>query len=461
MQRSNRGNLIQKSQNAMTQEILGTNILIAGYGREGKSVIKYLESLDEKFHITVADTHKIIVEECSYPTITGHDYLMTAKDYDTVVRSPGIPLHTPGLSEAKHITSATNIFFSICPGTIIGITGTKGKSTTTALTHHLLKAAGKDTRLVGNIGQPALDHLIHADANTIFVMELSSYQLEDIHYSPHIAVMLPILQEHIPHHGSIEQYVAAKAHITDALTTKDFLVYDATNDATLTIATNARAITIPFDTHKEKSHSVWLEADGIFTYDQQHQSQRVIKLEELPLTGPANLRNTIASLTTVSLIGVAPTSCHEALKIFEPLPHRLEIIRHQDITYINDSLATTPEATINAMASFPQAKVLIAGGFDRDLDFTKLGQALAASSIKHLILFPDTGTHIENALKAADAATEIQVTHVDTMKEAVTCAKANLEAGDTCLMSPASASFNLFKDYEDRGNQFKQAVTSA
>lgn len=412
-------------------EITGGKVLIVGFGREGKSTLSYLEKHYPEVKIAIADKNPDATKGLACEVYSGNNYLSEISNYDTVVKSPGIP-PDPAFSKAKHLTTLTNIFFESCQGTVIGVTGTKGKSTTSSLIAHILSSTKQDVRLIGNVGKPALDYLADANSETIFVMELSSYQLMDIHYSPHIAILLPVYEEHLNYHGSFEAYWAAKANITKFQSKADYFLYYENNEICQKVALRSPAQRIAFAMLDFKSK----------------------------LRGAANKINIGAAVTAVKLLVPEEHKISEAVGTFVPLAHRIESIGvHRGIEFINDSLATIPEATIHALEALGQkVTTLIAGGFDRGINFSKLGEVLAKSSLKTLILFPDTGEKIEMALKSADPKSKIKIFKTKDMREAVQAAYDSTRPGEICLMSPASTSYNLFKDYEDRGNQFKKFV---
>lgn len=408
-------------------EIKGKSVLIAGYGREGKSVFNFLRKNYPEIEIAIADKNPEAVSGVNLATYSGTNYLAHAEKFDTVVLSPGISKTSKGLENARCITTATNIFFEYVRGSrIIGITGTKGKSTTSSLIAHILQSTLPDVRLVGNVGIPVLDHVNNFNSNTVFVVELSSYQLDTIHYSPHIAVILPIFEEHLNYHGSMEKYVASKSNITKHQTAVDYLVFYKDNTYTVKIADSSKAKKISFGKKEFKSK----------------------------LLGDANKINMAAAYTVAKLFTTNDSMIKTAISTFEPLPHRLESVGvFNNIEFINDSLSTIPEATINALECFPgRIGTLIAGGYDRGIDYSKLASAIINSGIKSLVLFPDTGKKIEAYLPSND----INIFHTDSMEEAIRFAYKNTPPGEIVLLSPASTSFNLFIDYEDRGNKFKK-----
>ncbi|TSC63336.1 MAG: hypothetical protein G01um101493_446 [Microgenomates group bacterium Gr01-1014_93] len=374
--------LLEKYQSKIT-------ILILGIGREGKSALEFLKKNLPDLEIGTAD-QKI-----------SKNYLDKLEDCDVIIKSPGIP-YLPEVKKAKEngkiISSSTQIFFDLCKGKIIGVTGTKGKSTTASLIFEVLKAAGFNVFLVGNIGQPALELLGKISENSWVVYELSSFQLTDLSRSPHIAVITNIYPEHLDWHDNFEDYKKAKENIFKYQTKDDFLIKDK---------------------------------DGVS-----------------------------AAKAVAQIFKIPEEIIEKAIKNFKPLPHRLEYIgEFKGIKFYNDSLSTIPQATIYALDKLgDDIQTLIAGGFDRGIDYEVLGPAIAKSGIKSLILFPETGEKIWQAVEKAGGQQE--KFNVNSMEEAVKLAFEKTSKGKICLLSPAAASFNMFKDYADRGDQFKKFVLS-
>lgn len=372
-------------------EIRGKSALIVGYGREGKSTEAWLQKHYPEMEISVSDSYHI-----------------PEKAFDMVVRSPGVSPYT--LKVSGFVTTATNIFFSLVKGTTIGITGTKGKSTTSSLIAHILGSTYHDVRLVGNIGSPMLDRLDDATDETVFVIELSSHQLVDIRYSPHIAVLLDIVPEHLDYYPDFATYKSAKENIFRFQKPDDHLV------------------------RNEKIHASFATK----------------------LLG--NAENINAAVKVAKLMNIFDNDIKKKLASFSPLPHRLEFVgEYRGIRFYNDSLATIPEATVHALSALgTDVTTLIVGGYDRKLNFSVLGKYLERHPVQTLILLPDTGEKILGSIPHHPSS----ITHhfVHTMEEAVTLAYQHTPKGKICLLSPASASYNTFKNYEDRGNQFKEWV---
>ncbi len=417
-------------------------ILILGYGLEGQSVHKFINFNFPNKEIFIADKESISADYPVKKIYSGENYLSELETCDLIIRSPGVPSGhlelKKAISKGIKATSSTNIFFAISPGTKIGITGTKGKSTTSALITHILKQEKEDVRLVGNIGNPPLDNLDAANKETLYVIELSSYQLEDLNYSPHIAVILNIFPEHLDRYISFEDYAGAKKNIVKYQQERDYVVFNPLNKTSRQLAEESLG--------KKVAYSKELMRD-------------VINENELPLIGPGNLENVQAAIAVAKLLGVSKESMAMSIKTFKPLEHRLEYIgEYYGIKFYNDSLATNPQATINALEALPDTETLIAGGYDRGLDYKELGRAIIKSKVKHLILFPTTGEKINEAIELIRNGKVISSYPVDSMEKAIKIAFEQTSSGETCLLSPGSPSFGIFENYKERGDLFKKLV---
>lgn len=451
------------------KEIDGSSVLLLGYGREGQSTHKYLRTKYPDRSIGIADKNPEIKPLFEAERIyLGEDYLAHLSEFDVIVRSPGIPANTLELQQAiadgKKVTSETNIFFSECPAIVVGVTGTKGKSTTSSLIASILEQQYDDVRLVGNIGKPALDQLPNTTKDSIFVMELSSYQLEDIRFSPQYAVMLGIKQEHLDHHGSFEAYAKAKKKIVEYQDQEEYVIFNSNNDINRSLLKHAKSkrVTFAIDNYSKASMNV---KDGKIYYKSQFiassEEIEIMDTSEIPLLGKGNLENVLAAVTVGMLFEVSPDLIKKAVKEFKTLDHRLQYIGEKNgILFYDDSLATIPEATINALEALGEdVETLIAGGFDRGVSFEELGEYIARSGLKNLILFPTTGDKIWREIERYKTEKELpKKFNVSTMQEAIGLALANTSSGKICLLSPASSSFGIFKDYADRGDQFKNRL---
>ncbi len=451
-----------------SSEIKGKSILIVGYGREGKSSHRWLLNQDSDQLIAVADKSPLtLIEQAPRDTqvFSGEQYLAKAGEFDTLLRSPGIPLYrgdlAPLLDEKPHISSLINVFMELAPGTVIGLTGTKGKSTSTALLHCLLTQGNDDVRLVGNIGTPALDSLEGATEETIFVVELSSFQLEDLRHPPSIAVLLNIVPEHLDHHGTFEEYQKAKYRIVGPETK---LVCNEKRVLPDTVVPKQRFVFSENPLGDDcEGFLAYLDQDT-YVYRHQDSFHSVCTIKELSLPAGSNSQNILAALSVASLLGLSPQDARSGLLAFKPLPHRLENIgEKKGITFFNDSLSTIPEACIHALDSLgSRVETLIVGGHDRGIAYDNLAAEIVTKSsyLQNVILLPETGLRIERLLreKLKTSSSKLELFPVANLADAVAVAFAHTSAGKICLLSPASSSLNQFRDYQERGNAFRECV---
>ena len=451
-------------------------LVVLGLGREGLSSYHYLRQKYPAKYITLLDEKTLDHLSDEWKTIANEDHTIhfsTTVPEDLtkplVFCSPGIPPKNALLAALQErgatITSNTDSLLSeLSPlgssVVTIGVTGTKGKSTTSALIYHLLKTAGKKVYYAGNVGVPPLDILSKIqteltekpDAVQYVVLELSSHQLLRVTHSPTIAVIQEIVPEHLDYYDTFEAYVAAKGTIALYQSPSDHVIYCTDFPTVSEIARKGPAQRHGYSLDLPQSNEVSTHI------------AEVLEKSETQLLGQHNRYNTAPSIIISTLFSIPENTLQKALKTFTPLPHRLERVQTDNdaILYINDSLATTPEATCAAIAAFPDNRIiLIAGGYDRSLDFHVLAKKIATSNIKALILFPPTGEKIIEILhRIAPTSPLLETSYfkVETMSEAVQTAKKMANRGDVVLLSPAAASFGRFTDYADRGNQFKQLV---
>ena len=424
------------------------NILIVGFAREGQASLRFLQRVAPECTITLCDSRHIEGHN-DLRKYSGPGYLVAAEkhSYDLILRSPGIPPETIlAIFPNSTIRTATSLFLEYAPGLVIGVTGTKGKSTTASLITHLLTEEYDDVRLVGNIGKPALDYLELSNSKTIFVCELSSFQLEDVVRSPHTAVLLPVVPEHLDHHGSFESYVLAKYNIFKFQTKGSALVLDSDRLPMKTNVTENLLLDV-------KQIAFWKE-DVLYIEEKPTE----LRAQTLRVRGSGALENICYAVAVVLHHEVPQEKVLSALQTFNPLPHRLEIVACKNgITYVNDSLCTVPEALINALDAFEDsAEVLIAGGHDRGIQYDVLTQPLVLADLKAIILFHGAGEKIQEV--ALKAGVKAEILYVNSMQEAVILAAKFARPGGTVLLSPAASSFGLFKDYVDRAEQFIKAV---
>ncbi len=434
-------------------------ILILGLGREGLDTLGFFLKNKIKARLAVADrvefsrlsreAKEILTANPRIEQKFGDDYLSLLRSCDLAVKSPGIPIHLSEIEQAyalKKITSQTEIFFKQCPGKIIGITGTKGKSTTSTIIYEIIKRAGKKVFLIGNIGTPMLSYLDLADAETFFVCELSAHQLYSLEVSPWIAVLLNIYPEHLDYYYDYDEYIRAKANICLHQDRNDYLIYNSANQESAAVAMKAISQKIAFDKYDWKFSG------------------------KTALIGDFNLENAKIGAIIGRLLGVSDGDINEAIAGFKPLDNRLEFAGNFcGIDCYNDSLSTIQESAVAAIETFGgRLATLVAGGFDRGQPFGKLARAVLDSDIALLILFPETGKRIWAEIKKIAQKSGLdqrlaKIDHyfVETMDEAAKIIIVKTEKGKICVLSAASASFGGFRDYADRGEQFKTCLAAA
>jgi len=426
-------------------ELKDKRVLILGFGREGRDSLRFLKKLFPEKVIGVADQKQFPISNFQFTKTKWHlgkNYLKALKNYDIIIKSPGIPakILRKFRRASQIITSQTEIFFENCPGKIVGITGTKGKSTTASLIYKILKEGGIKAHLVGNIGKPVLNLLFSATPRDVYVYELSSHQLMNLKKSPQIAVFLNIYPEHGDYYQNFKEYLNAKANITRYQKKEDFLVYNSEDKIVEEIAKKSQAKKIPFDATKYE-----------FITNIRN---------KIPLIGKFNLKNIMAAIAVGKIFGVSDRNIKRAIKKFKSLSHRLEFVgKYKGIEFYNDSLATIPEATIEAIDALGKnLETIILGGYERGQDFKNLARKILESEIETVILFPTTGERIFKEIEKKRKKRKLKYFFTEKMEEAVRFAYQNTKRGRICLLSPASASFNLFKDYKERGNLFKKWI---
>lgn len=390
----------------------------------------------------------------------GVDYLNKLKDFDVVFKSPGISPLLPEIIEAKSsrtfFTSQIEEFFNYCPCPIIGITGTKGKGTTSTLIFEILKKAGKDVFLGGNIGIPAVGFIEKLNEKSLVVLELSSFQLQVLSKSPHISVVLNITSEHLDYHKDTEEYREAKKSIVKFQTKDDFAVINKDYDVPKSFEKETIAQVLYFS-RKNKVEGCYVNEKDEIVLSFKNEETKLAKADELQLRGRHNLENIAAASLASYLAGADVSSVSKVIKSFKGLEHRLEFVREVNkVKYYNDSFSTVPETVIAAVQAFEEPKILILGGSDKGSDYTEMGKIIEKSNVKAVILIGEMAEKISKSIPVT--YTGEKIFGLATMREMVIKATEIATEGDIVLLSPACASFGLFKNYKDRGNQFKEAV---
>jgi UDP-N-acetylmuramoylalanine--D-glutamate ligase len=402
-------------------ELKGKKVAIIGMGVNNQKMADYFKNRRIKFD--VVDGWKNETE-----------LIGKLDQYQVIFRSPGLPYLSKSIQQAKNkgaeITSQTQLFFSLCPAKIIGVTGTKGKGTTSSLIAKILSTAHKPTVLAGNIGLDPFEFLDDLSIEHFVVMELSSFQLQDMKVSPHVAVVVNLSPDHLDHHKNLAEYYEAKQQIVNHQTASDFAILN--KQLPDSFKTSGLGKKIFFDS-----------ADG-----QGYHTK---------LLGPHNRENIAAAVTTAKTLGIKEVYIKGSVASFESLPHRLSFARnYKDVTYIDDSYSTNVESTMAAIDSFDSNIILIVGGADKKLDFHKLGKKIVNSGkVKGVVVI---GQIAEQIVKSFTGYRGKVFQGAKNMDEIIIQAHSIAKPGDVVLLSPATSSFGMFKNATDRAEQFRKSV---
>ncbi len=421
----------------------GKKALILGFGREGKSTLDLIKDFD--CEIGISDKNLVITDDIKqYKLFGGENYLDAIKDYDIVMKTPGIALLDKiSDEEKKKITGQTDLFLRFCPNYTIGVTGTKGKSTTSSLITHILNQCGKNAVLIGNIGIPPLSAVDDLEKDTVVVMEMSCHQLEYVKASPNTAVLLNVYEEHLDHYVDFNSYKQAKENIYRRQKENDLLIYNKSLLSEEIAALPCRKISVSM----EEKADVYLQGKDIVL------NGRKISYDDISpkLEGRHNIYNIAAALSAVLEQGCDLNKAVMSVRSFKGLEHRMEVVRTvKGVKYVNDSISTIPLATVNAVKTF-NADTVIIGGMDRGINYDVLVDFLNNGEVENIICLPDSGYRIADMLN-----TKANVFRVKNMEEAVQ--KASEKAKHCCVLSPAAASYGFYKNFEERGKHFKELV---
>jgi UDP-N-acetylmuramoyl-L-alanine---L-glutamate ligase len=445
-------------------------VAILGFGREGRSTYRVLRDCLPGQVLGIIDENEAIANEpelkgdSNLRLHVGKESIQSVSVYDIIIKAPGVPTHVfPAGFDTSRITSQTSLFLERYSAQVIGITGTKGKSTTSSLVHHILSHASMHSILLGNIGLPPFEGIPEITPKTKVVMELSSHQLEYLERSPHIAVLLNIFQEHLDHYSSYEAYQQAKMNIGKLQTASDYFIYCADN-----LLLSRLVKEVDNNNHKLLPYSLNpFPGDGIFREDKTIKVRRgaentpiYYSTGELNLKGEHNFSNIIAATAACYLAGASPEQINAGVDSFKGLEHRIEYVGEYDgVIYYNDSIATIPEATIEAVKTLNNVDTLILGGYDRGIDYGILYPFLASSGIGNLIFIGAAGKRMQTEL-TEKFQTNSKIFEAVDYQEVVSIARKVTGKGKICLLSPAASSYDMFKNFEHRGNIFKKNVRS-
>lgn len=443
--------------NKIIEKLKDKNICILGFGREGKSTYNFIRRhLKDKF-ITIIDKKDVSndLSDENISVIYGDNYLDNLDKYDLIIKTPGISLKDIDTTNIKDkLTSQLELLLEVFKNNTIGITGTKGKSTTSTLLYNIIKDQGKDVYLLGNIGNPMLDDVEKFNENTYLVIEMSALQLEFIKVAPHIGIVLNLFEDHLDHAGSVYHYHENKMNMFKYQDNCDIGIYSMDNENTVKWVSDNKYLSklykVTLNTKKD-DNTIYLDNDNVIFNNEILYN----KNEESNLLGNHNLSNIMFSLVVSKLLDLDMNKVRMSIKNFTPLEHRMELVgTYNGITFYNDSIATIPMATINAIESLKNVDTLIFGGMDRGIDYNPLVEYLRNSSVTNLICMPTTGYKIGECLKD----TNKNIYNIELLDDAVKVAKEVTAKGKICLMSPAASSYEYFKNFEEKGNKFKELV---
>src|SRR5579864_7982057 len=437
-------------------------VLVVGLGKSGVASALFLKERGAR--VTVSDTKSPDQLRDEIPVLLDHGITVetgghgerTFRGQDLIVVSPGVPVDAAPLVQARAagepVIGEIELAAQNLSGEIVAITGSNGKTTTTTLAGEILAAGGFPVSVGGNIGTPAISLVERATRQTIVVLEVSSFQLETIQtFRPKVAVVLNVTPDHLDRHRTFEVYVDAKARIFENQQPSDFAVLNADDPTCASLASRTQAQVFWFSRHKEVAQGAWVRDGNIVFRDTKGQTE-ILQVSDIPLKGAHNLENVLAAVCVGTLMGCAPEKIRDAVRNFKAVEHRLEFVATVNgVDYYNDSKATNVDATIKALESFPANIHLILGGKDKGSDYTVLNDLLR-QRVKRVYTIGAAAEKIESQIKG------VEVLHAETLENAIRKANAVAQAGDVVLLAPACASFDQFKNYEHRGQVFKELV---
>jgi len=431
-------------------------ILILGFGREGISTYKLIRKYLSNQHLTIADKNSNFEKDYDFlacdpylTIISGENYLDNLDNYDIIMKAPGISFaYLDTSSYFSKIKSQLELFLEFFPVFTIGVTGTKGKSTTSSLIYQILKDQNIKCMLLGNIGVPVFDCIDTLEENTTAILEMSSHQLEYMEVSPNIALLLNLYEEHLDHYESFEQYAKAKCNIYKYQTKSDYFLYSFDNENLAKFVHDPCATTYSISLKNSQS-TIFLKNDIVYLNNKPLYSKNTSR----NLVGDYNLNNIMFALGVSEILQLDLSKTVQSISKFKTLAHRLQFVgKYDDILFYDNSIATIPMATIEAIEALKNVDTLIIGGMDRGIHYEDFINYLNHSSIRNVICMPKTGHDIALKLKSEKSYV------VETLEEAVSIAKKITAKNKICLLSPAAASYGFFKNFEEKGNLYQKLV---
>ena len=461
---------MEQDRQALAARIRGKKVAFIGAGVSHRTLIPQFVEMGAQ--VTLCDQKKSLEEfgptgemlrEQGVALSLGPNYMDGFAGQDIIMRTPGFEYYTPQLQAAiaagTEVTSEMELFFEYCPCKMVAVTGSDGKTTTTSLIAAMLKQAGRRVHLGGNIGRALLPILGEVQPDDIAVVELSSFQLISMRRSPDVAVVTNVTPNHLDHHKDMQEYVDAKRNILLYQKPGSRQVLGFENDISNSMQADCKGTQVWFTRLHDTDNGAFLRGDGMLCMAENGTVTPVVAQSEVKLRGLHNIENLLAA--TAAVWGMVPvTDIAQVASTFTGVEHRIEPVRTLDgVTYYNDSIASSPTRTIAGLRSFDQKIILIAGGYDKKIPYEPLAPEILAH-VKHLVLMGATGPRIEEALRNHPdfAASDLVIEHAKDMEEAVALARKAARPGDVVSMSPASASFDLYPNFEVRGRHYKKIV---
>ena len=454
--------------NDLIEYLKEKKILILGFGMEGYSTYRLIRRHlpDKELFISdanpdVYEKYEELYKDVNVKIVSQDAYLKNLEQYDVIMKTPGISFKDIDTSKFRSkIKSQIELFLEFVNVFTIGVTGTKGKSTTSSLIYDIVSKQREDVHLLGNIGVPLFDEIDKLTEKSIVVLELSSHQLEFVEVAPNIAILLNLFEEHLDHYKSYEHYINAKLNICKYQNENDYFLYSIDNECLKEHIEKLREL-------KQNVYEISFEGNSKINA----KDRLIIRKENTAITeegevlytdsdsrqilGDHNFNNIMFAMTVAKIMNLDLKKANEDIYKFAPLEHRMEFVAEIDgVKYYNDSIATIPASTINGVETLKNVNTLIIGGMDRGIDYREFAEFLSNTNIEHLICLPDTGWKIAEMVENSN----MEKYMVNNMEEAVEFAKKLTERGTSCLLSPAASSYGFFKNFKERGNLFKKLV---
>ncbi|MBW6499256.1 MAG: UDP-N-acetylmuramoyl-L-alanine--D-glutamate ligase [Bacteroidales bacterium] len=444
-------------------------VAVLGFAREGQSTYRAIRKVLPDFPLVVCDRQvpgkEVFPDREKDHQIKwcfGENYLDGIQGADIIIKSPGIPFRViESETLRERVVSQTGLFLQLFRRQVVGITGTKGKSTTSSLLFHILKMAGRPVLLAGNIGIPPLDLIDEMTDETVVVFEMSSHQLEHLKVSPHMAILLNIFEEHLDHYASYRDYQLAKMNIARWQQEGEVFIYNPFNEivAGLVAELDLASDLFLLGNAPGSSNLIFCDKGSLVLSlaGRESRIRDICRVRKLP--GNHNLLNIAAASAAAYMLKVAPLQITRAVASFDGLPHRLEFVGfYRGISFYNDSISTIPESTIEALKTFPGTSTLLLGGFDRGVNYSSLINFLAESKVQNLIFIGKAGQRMYEEGRDLPGIKGKNCLFPENFEQAVEMAMTNTLAAGICLLSPAAASYDTFRNFEHRGNTFKDLV---